>query len=81
MTASEAKELATKHILQDTEGEYQRIMKQISEHATRGSFNTTIYTLHELVKARLVQDGYEVKYYAGDSQDQRERSYYSISWK
>lgn len=76
-----AKELSTRHLLQDTEGEYQRIMKQISEHASKGSFSTTVDTLHELVKARLVQDGYDVKYTAGDYRDQRERSYYTISWK
>lgn len=37
MNAQEAKEMANKFILQDSEGEYQRIIKQIKEKAAKGS--------------------------------------------
>lgn len=79
MTAKQAKELTNKFILQNTEGEYQKIIKRIEEGAAKGSFQITLTELSETVKARLYQDGYTVDYYAGDHY-QTEHSYYTIRW-
>jgi len=81
MNAQEAKELANKFILQDSEGEYQRIIKQIKEKAAKGSFEIIVNTLSETVKSRLTTDGYNINYNQADFRFPREGSTYTISWK
>lgn len=81
MTAQEAKELANNFVIKDSEGEYQRIIKNIKEKAANGLFQANASSISELVKAKLIYDGYEIKYYQGDFRDQREQSYYTINWK
>ena len=81
MTAQEAKDMANNFVIKDSEGEYQRIIKNIKEKAAKGSFQANASSITEIVKAKLIYDGYEIKYYHGDPRDPREHSYYTINWK
>lgn len=81
MNAQEAKEMANNFVIKDSEGEYQRIIKNITEKASKGLFQANVSNISEIVKAKLIYDGYEIKYDQGDFRDPREQSYYTINWK
>ncbi len=83
MTAKEANQKTIEHLLHAVDGEYQTIITNISVAASEGEFNIIVQesSLHDIVKARLITDGYKVTYNQGDYRDHRESSYYTIGWK
>lgn len=81
MTADQARAQTHQFLLQSTDGEYQSVLKKIEEKVNKGEFSLYISSIHELVKAKLVTDGYTVTYNQGDYRDPREGSSYTISWK
>ncbi len=80
MKAHEAKQLSDQFQLENSENGYNAIIKKIEEASKKGDYSIYVYTIHQLTKQKLEADGYRIAYNQGDFRDQRERSYYTISW-
>ena len=72
IAATQLGELATKQL--------NECLVKIKEMASKNKFEATVFSLEDINKKELENRGFKVKYYEGDSRDQRERSYYTISW-
>lgn len=77
MTAKEAKETASAYLLTHSEGEYQLIIQKITATAKTGLFGISVGLISEIIRQRLIDDGYNVLYHEGL---QRDLPYYSIEW-
>jgi hypothetical protein len=81
MNAQQAKELAKKKNLELFELGAGSIKQKIEEAAKKGGYYINISSLRGDVKLHLENLGYKVKYEPGDPRDQRESSYFIISWE
>lgn len=77
MKASEAKKIAYDKNTAESDSQYAINMKKIEEMARKGEYSITVPSIKADVKAKLIEEGYEVKDYS----DYREGSYCTISWK
>lgn len=82
MTAKEAKETASNKLQNYSDGELKPIMERIEQSARNGQFCVVVSKLHELSKAKLEADGYNVKYdnYYDPREPRDSGESYTISW-
>ncbi len=80
INAAWASRLASTQLGEIAQKQLNEILAKIKLEASKNKFNINVMSLEDINKKELETRGFKVKFYEGDYRDQRESSYYTISW-
>lgn len=80
INAAWANKTATTQLGEIAKKQLDEILNRIRIAASGNKFNINVNSLEDINDKELRIRGFKIKYYEGDQRDQREHSYYTISW-
>jgi hypothetical protein len=80
INAEWARKTASTQLGETAKKQLETCLLKIKAEVGKNGSSTSLSSLEDITKKELESRGFKLKYYPGDPRDQREQSYYTISW-